>query len=205
MDGRAPYDSFGPLVPSDCQGKLREGLVSSGRIDEFTLDVFEYCTQSAIVSNSPESYMPSIRYLITILHPKLNVPLDKRQKARRWYLLHLVCVTQDYQEYLRELRQMRERDAMVDNIFRSIVHADWIAWNRHQRRSVGPERALIMRSLDRMTTDALSAIGTSYHSIDISYLGWMQDETLSSMLGEKGWSREGTRVAFRKQRSVPAR
>jgi len=87
--------SLDPILAS--LRKLREGIVSSGEINEFTIEVFELSSRIALKANNFEELWKSLSYLILTLYENFKYENEqKNNKAEyiKYYLLYLICYLQ---------------------------------------------------------------------------------------------------------------
>lgn len=131
--------------------KLREGIISCGRADDFAVEVYETSAKLALLSNNIPQIASILPHLVKTLHgmPKSTrrdelgstdleanmkelglsdrtaVPLDTRARFLSYYLLHLICQMQDtkaFQHLLKEAVNFSQPKCTIDKIASTSSH-----------------------------------------------------------------------------------
>ncbi|ORY87975.1 hypothetical protein BCR37DRAFT_375956 [Protomyces lactucae-debilis] len=196
---------------SDCLSSLRglrEGIVASGRKDAFTTDVFERIALFSIMRDHVESYRPSVKYLLDQLYPKLDLlESENAQHVRRWYLLHLVCVTGDFPELYRCRLDMRADSGLADLVLGCLLHGNYARWHKlYNTQANAVEQRLMSRSYDRISKHTLGVLGAAYMSASTT---WVEDlvqnqDLIVEHAQEYGWTVEGDRLNTRRPKKIVA-
>jgi hypothetical protein len=193
---------------SDCLSSLRglrEGIVASGRKDRFTMDVFERIALFTILRDHVESYRPTVKYLLDQLYPALVLQdSPSAQHIRCWYLLHLVCVTGDFQELYRCRLDMQADSGLADQVLGCLLHGNYARWYKLYKTGNTVERRLMGRSYERLCKHALGVLGAAYMSAPTE---WVEDvvrnqDLIVAHAQEHGWTVEGTQVMMRRPKKA---
>ncbi|KAJ3219128.1 hypothetical protein HDU67_002461 [Dinochytrium kinnereticum] len=83
-------------VGLNCKGKLREGLVSSGRCDLFAVEAYELSAEVCMDASNFAELLKTLTILITQIYPALIASRDQKKLSRRiemtsYYLLYFLC------------------------------------------------------------------------------------------------------------------
>ncbi|KAK6333186.1 hypothetical protein TWF718_011009 [Orbilia javanica] len=150
--------------------KLREGLLASNRLDDFAKSTYIFIARAAILMSHPESYFPSIRHLLYVLHKQNPLSNPEINELAGYLMLHLACSTNSYHDAY-EVRQMfKVRDHRVDMAIRALVDGDyWLFWST--KKSVDGYKSKIMdRAVKDIRKHALKCVGSAYHTVDVEFL-----------------------------------
>lgn len=65
------------MLGSHCSGKLREGVIASGRLDEFTIELFEESVRYAILARDQGQLLSALNGLVPELYMKVDEKVKK--------------------------------------------------------------------------------------------------------------------------------
>jgi hypothetical protein len=180
--------------------KLREGIVASKRVDEFSIQAYIFCIRLSILVKHMESYHPAILHLLNNMHIILPLSATELQEFVGYLVLDLAC----RQNELAQAYSVRQRyglhDPKVDAVLRALAHDNYFLFWR-VKRSVDGHKARIMEfAEDEMKKQTLKCLGRSYLNIDLPALEQYTNTSWSVLVKEYsvGWQLEGTKVIIRK-------
>ena len=182
--------------------KLREGIVASKRVDEFSIQAYIFCIRLSILVKHMESYHPAILHLLNKMHTVIPLTGTELQEFVGYLVLDLAC----RQNELAEAYTIRNRyglhDPKVDAALRALAHDNYFLFWR-VKRSVDGHKAKIMEfSEDEMKRQTLKCLGRSYLNIDLPALEQYTNSSWPLLTKDfsVGWQLEGTKVIIRKPR-----
>lgn len=173
--------------------KLREGIVASKRVDDFSVQAYLFCVRTSVMVGQPESYHVAILYLLRVLHPQSPMTAIELQEVVGILVLDTACRRRELTEayYLR--KKFRLRDPKVDAVLRSLVHDNWVAFRRMKMRVDGLKARIMEYAEGDMRMTTLKAFGRTYMSVERGFLERMTGrewERLKEGDGV-GWELEG--------------
>lgn len=193
--------------------KLREGLLASNRLDNFAKSAYLFIARAAILMSHPESYFPSIRHLLYVVHRHNPLSNSEVNELAGYLMLHLACSTNSYHDAYEVKVRFKLRDHRVETAVRALVANNyWLFWNT--KRLVDGYKSKIM---DRAAKDtrkhALKCIGATYHNVDVDFVERSTNKDWQSLKDEFAieWAAEDGKVTIRKRSEaktstkVPAR
>jgi hypothetical protein len=183
--------------------KLREGIVASNRVDDFSIQAYIFCIRLSILVKHMESYHPAILHLLKRMHTVLPLSKADLQEFVGYLVLDLACRQNDLAEAYVMRQKYRLRDAKVDAILQALAHDNYFMFWRI-RRSVDGHKAKLMEFAEEgMKKQALKCLGRSYFSIDLPSLEEYTNSSWSSLTKAYGvgWQLEGTKVIIRKPKT----
>jgi hypothetical protein len=183
--------------------KLREGIVASNRVDDFSIQAYIFCIRLSILVKHMESYHPAILHLLKRMHTVLPLSKADLQEFVGYLILDLACRQNDLAEAYMVRQKYRLRDAKVDAILQALAHDNYFMFWRI-RRSVDGHKAKLMEFAEEgMRKQALKCLGRSYLSIDLPSLEEYTNSSWSSLTKAHGvgWQLEGTKVVIRKPKT----
>ncbi|WYZ42631.1 hypothetical protein EsH8_VI_000330 [Colletotrichum jinshuiense] len=183
--------------------KLREGIVASKRIDEFSIQAYLFNIRLSILVKHPESYHPAILHILRTIHPAQNLTSVELQEVLGYLVLDAACRRGDLAEAYAIRHQYRLRDAKVDAVLGALAHDNYVAFRKVQRSVDGHKAKLLEFAENEIRTHTLKCFGRTYLAVDRDWLercagtSW---ETLTKEHGV-GWELDGERVVIRKVRA----
>lgn len=173
--------------------KLREGIVASKRVDDFSVQAYLFCVRISVMVGQPESYHVAILYLLRVLHPQNPLTAIELQEVVGILVLDTACRRRELTEayYLR--RKFRLKDAKVDAVLRSLVHDDWVAFRRLKAKVDGLKARIMEFAEGEMRMTTLKAFGRTYMSVERGFLERMTGREWPRLREEDGvgWELEG--------------
>ncbi|KAK3339000.1 hypothetical protein B0H65DRAFT_433667 [Neurospora tetraspora] len=182
--------------------KLREALVASSRLDDFTTQVYLFAVRLGILSSSFETYLPSLLYLLRVIHRSPTHPLTSVEyhEVVSYLVLDTACRRGDLAEAYALRNRYKLKDPKVDATLKALVMDDWVSWRR-TKRSVDGYRVRLMEFAEPgVRGHVLKAFGRAYLSVGVEYLEevmGMKWEDMVERFGV-GWELNNGRVVIRK-------
>ena len=179
--------------------KLREGIVGSGRADEFAAAVYMFVIRAAILTATFESYHAALLHLLYRIHPNTPLPSADLHDFVGYHILDVACRLGDYGEAFAIRNRSAFRDERVEGVLLALVRDDWTAFWRLKLVVDGYQRALMGWAEEGVRKHALKCLGRSYLSVDKTYVeacGGRSWEELKALNGV-GWELEKGRVIIR--------
>lgn len=188
--------------------KLREGIVSSGRSDDFAIDVFECTAKYAILADHHESYLPVMQYLLVSLYPSAisqEKYFRRKQVIGELFLLHL-CSLRQYTEFHMAKLQHKILGTLADDVLRSLVRTNWVAWHR-LNRSPGLStlhKKMIDKTYYILADSAVSRIAVAYVSVEVAWIVKVCGERWQERNDTSHWQIEDSRLTLKKSKPKKA-
>lgn len=181
--------------------KLREGLIASGRKDQFAVNAFMFCIRAAIVIKHVDSYGYALQYLLEDLHRAEPLSPMELQEFAGYLVLHQACVLEEYPLAYMTKKTYNVSDMRINDALRAIAHKNyWLFRNTIQ--SVSLYKARLMEPADdRMRLHTLKCFGKTYFTLPKSYIQEMTGLTWNALLEQYsvGWhlDDDGEKVTIR--------
>jgi len=183
--------------------KLREGIVASNRVDDFSIQAYIFCIRLSILVKHMESYHPAILHVLKRMHTVQPLSNTELQEFVGYLVLDLACRQNDLAEAYVVRQKYNLHDAKVDAILQALAHDNYFMFWRIRRSVDGHKGKLMEFAEDGMKKHALKCLGRSYLSIDLPSLEQYTNSSwtsLTNILGV-GWQLEGTKVIIRKPKT----
>ncbi|KAL2066940.1 hypothetical protein VTL71DRAFT_1364 [Oculimacula yallundae] len=183
--------------------KLREGIVASKRVDDFSIQAYIFCIRLSILVKHMESYHPAILHLLKKMHTVQPLTNTELQEFVGYLVLDLACRQNDLSHAYLVRNEYRLHDNKVDAILRSLAHDNYFLFWRVKRSVDGHKAKLMEFAEDGMKKQALKCLGRSYLSIDLPTLEQTTNTPWSRLKNDYavGWQLEGTKVIIRKPKT----
>jgi hypothetical protein len=183
--------------------KLREGIVASNRVDDFSLQAYIFCIRLSILVKNMESYQPAILHLLKKMHPIYPLTSTELQEFVGYLVLDLACRQNDLAQAYSVRLRYKLRDPKVDTILRSLSHDNFFLFWRVKQNVDGHKAKLMEFAEADMRGQTLKCLGRSYLTIDLPSLERYTNSQWSSLVEEYsvGWQLEGSKVIIRKPKS----
>ncbi|KAF7936316.1 uncharacterized protein EAE98_002535 [Botrytis deweyae] len=180
--------------------KLREGIVASKRIDDFSIQAYIFCIRLSILLKHWESYHPAMRHLLQVMHPKHPLSSTELQEFAAYQVLDLACRQSDLAKAYSIRLALGLRDPKVDEVLKAIAHDNYFLFWKVKREVDGYKAKIMEFAGEEMKLHALKSIGKTYLSIDLDCLEQLTDSSWSVLTEtySVGWQLEGTKVVIRK-------
>lgn len=183
--------------------KLREGIVASKRIDDFSIQAYIFCIRLSILVKNMESYHPAILYLLRRMHLVQPLPKVELQEFVGYLILDLACRQGDLAQAFAIRRQYKLRDLKVDKVLSALTHDNYFVFWK-VKRSVDGHKAKLMEFVeDRVRIQALKCLGRTYFNVDLEYLEYTTGKEWTLLVAEDrvGWELQGKNVIIRKPKA----
>jgi hypothetical protein len=183
--------------------KLREGIVASNRVDDFSIQAYIFCIRLSILVKHMESYHPAILHLLKRMHTVQPLSNTELQEFVGYLVLDLACRQNDLAEAYLVRQKYGLHDAKVDTILQALAHDNYFMFWRVRRSVDGHKTKLMEFAEEGMKKQALKCLGRSYLSIDLPSLEQYTNSSWSSLTNTLGvgWQLEGTKVVIRKPKT----
>ncbi|KAF6798199.1 hypothetical protein CSOJ01_12753 [Colletotrichum sojae] len=183
--------------------KLREGIVASKRIDEFSIQAYLFNIRLSVLVKHPESYHPAILHVLRRIHPARNLTSVELHEVVGYLVLDAACRRADLAEAYAIRRRYGLRDGKVDAVLAALAHDNFVAFRR-AKGSVDGHRAKLLEFAEAdVRTHALKCFGRTYLSVDLEWLEKCAGESWEALTRDHGvgWELEGQKVVIRKVRA----
>ena len=194
--------------------KLREGIVASGRSDEFVIDVFECSIRCALLGNELDSFLPAARYLLTDVYNVLTTgsatsnrlclkDCSFHQRCHaicELYLLHL-CSMDDYSEFVHQRSIMKDERSIADAVLSSLVQGNWIRWAKIRRQANSLQLVLIDKTAYKMQRHAVSSIGACYLSVNLDWVKTICHDVWEQHSEACGWQVSDSTITIKQPKT----
>jgi hypothetical protein len=183
--------------------KLREGIVASKRVDEFSTQVYIFCIRLSILIKHMESYHPALLHLLCQIHPIRPLSRLELQEFAGYLVLDLACRQQD----LAQAHAVRIRHGLNDKkvlaVLDALVHDNYYIFWRVKRTVDGHKAKLMEYAEDAMRMHALKCLARTYFTVSLQFLEQMTGSTWDVLVKENqvGWELKGEEVMIRKPKT----
>lgn len=180
--------------------KLREGIVASKRIDDFSIQAYIFCIRLSILLKHWESYHPAMRHLLQVMHLKHPLSSTELQEFAGYQVLDLACRQRDLAKAFSIKITLGLRDSKIGEALKAIAHDNYYLFWKVKRGVDGYKARIMEFAGEEMKLHALKSIGKTYLSIDLVSLERLTDSswTVLTEVHKVGWQLEGTKVVIRK-------
>ncbi|KUJ07510.1 uncharacterized protein LY89DRAFT_601174 [Mollisia scopiformis] len=180
--------------------KLREGIVASKRVDDFSMQAYIFCIRLSIQVKHMESYHPAILHLLKHMHtvqPLTNVEL---QEFVGYLVLDLACRQNDLAQAYFVRHTYGLHDSKVDAILHALSHDNYFLFWRVKHSVDGLKAKVMEFAEDAIKRQALKCLGRSYLVIDQKSLEEYTNTTWQVLVRDfgVGWQLDGSKVIIRK-------
>ncbi|KAG9240148.1 hypothetical protein BJ878DRAFT_430928 [Calycina marina] len=183
--------------------KLREGIVASNRVDDFSIQAYIFCIRLSILLKHMESYHPAILHLLKKMHKIQPLTSTELQEFVGYLVLDLACRQNDLAQAFAVKRSFKLHDTKVDAALKALVHDNYFMFWRVARSVDGHKAKLMEFADDCMRKQTLKCIGCSYMNMDLLGLENYTNSPWNNLVkqNEVGWQLEGTKVIIRKPKT----
>lgn len=188
--------------------KLREGIVASKRVDDFSIQAYIFCIRLSIQLKHMESYHPAILHLLKHMHTVQVLTNVELQEFVGYLVLDLACRQNELTQAYSVRHQYGLHDAKVDAILRALSHDNYFLFWQVKRSVDGLKAKVVEFAEDAIKKQALKCLGRSYLSIDQRSLEQYTNSTWDVLVKDfgVGWqlemskdgSKETSKVIIRK-------
>ncbi|KAF4634170.1 hypothetical protein G7Y89_g3932 [Cudoniella acicularis] len=183
--------------------KLREGIVASNRVDDFSIQAYIFCIRLSILMKHMESYHPAILHLLKKMHPIHPLSKTELQEFVAYLVLDVACRQNDLAEAYSIRHTWGLKDAKVDDVLRALAHDNYFLFWKVKRSVDGHKAKLIEFAEEGTRKQALKCLGRSYLAIDLPSLEQYTNMPWPSLTRDYGvgWQLETTKVIIRKPKA----
>lgn len=183
--------------------KLREGIVGSKRVDDFSIQAYMFCIRLSILLKNMESYHPAILHLLKKMHPVQALTSTELQEFAGYLVLDLACRQNDLTQAYTVRNMYRLHDPKVDAVLRALAHDNYFLFWKVKKNVDGHISRLMEFAEPEMKVRTLKCLGRSYLAIDLPSLERYAGSSWSSLAKDfsVGWQLEGSKVIIRKPKS----
>ncbi|POS82362.1 hypothetical protein EPUL_006829 [Erysiphe pulchra] len=183
--------------------KLREGIIASRRIDDFSIQAFIFSIRLSISVKHMESFHPAILHLLKRMHPVQPLASTERQELVSYLVLDLACRQDELAEAFFVRNQYQIRDPKIDAILKALAHDNYVLFWKVKRTVDGHRAKLMEFSEDAMRKHTLKCLGRSYLKMDLSSVENYTQTTWHSLTQHfgVGWQLEDGNVNIRKRKT----
>lgn len=180
--------------------KLREGIVASNRVDDFSIQAYIFCIRLSILVKHMESYHPAILHLLKKMHPVQTLTNTELQEFVGYLVLDLACRQNDLAQAFSVRHHYGLHDTKVDTVLQSLVHDNFFLFWRVKRSVDGHKSKLMEFAEYEMRKQTLKCLGRAYLSIDQPSLEQYTHAPWVSLTKDYGvgWQLESNKVVIRK-------
>lgn len=184
--------------------KLREGIVASNRVDDFSIQVYIFCIRLSILLKHMESYHPAILHLLKRMHPVQPLTSTELQEFVGYLVLDLACRQNDLTQAYSIRNSYELHDPKVDATLRALAHDNYYLFWRVARSVDGHKAKIIEFAEDGMRMQTLKCLGRAYMSIDLPALEKYTNSPWNNLTRTHsvGWQLDGTKVIIRKPKGT---
>ncbi|TVY84243.1 hypothetical protein LSUE1_G002930 [Lachnellula suecica] len=183
--------------------KLREGIVASNRVDDFSIQAYIFCIRLSILVKQMESYHPAILHLLKKMHPVHPLAKTELNEFVGYLVLDLACRQNELAEAYSVRLHWGLQDAKVDAVLRSLAHDNYFLFWKVKKSVDGYKAKLMEFSEEGMRRQTLKCLGRGYLAIDLPSLEQYTSADWSSLTKDYavGWQLESTKVIIRKPKT----
>lgn len=183
--------------------KLREGIVASKRVDNFSIQAYMFCIRLTILLKHYESYHPAILYLLRNMHSIRPLSKIQMQEFAGYLVLDLACRKQDFAQAYAARHAFSLHDSKIDATLGALVHDNYHKFWKI-KRSVDGHKAKLMEYAEKsMRLQALKCLGRTYFTVDVGFLESTTNTTWFDLKNQQdvGWELEGREVVIRRPKA----
>lgn len=183
--------------------KLREGIVASNRIDEFSTQAYIFCIRLSILIKHMESYHPALLHLLHRMHTVRPLSRLDLQEFAGYLILDLACRQQDLaQAHVVRIRY-GVKDTKILAVLGALAHENYYVFWQVKRSVDGHKAKLMEYAEEAIRLHALKCLGRSYFTVSLRFLEQMTGSTWAALVKENkvGWELNGGEVIIRKPKA----
>lgn len=183
--------------------KLREGIVASNRVDDFSIQAYIFCIRLSVLVKHMESYHPAILHLLRKMHTVQSLTNTELQEFVGYLVLDLACRQNDLAQAYSVRHEYSLHDPKIDAILRALTHDNYLLFWKVKRSVDGHKAKLLEFAEDGIKRQALKCLGRTYFSIDLASLEQITNTPWKVLTKEYGvgWQLDGTKVIIRKPKT----
>ncbi|TVY17401.1 hypothetical protein LARI1_G006150 [Lachnellula arida] len=183
--------------------KLREGIVASNRVDDFSIQAYIFCIRLSILVKQMESYHPAILHLLKKMHTAHPLAKTELNEFVGYLVLDLACRQNDLAQAYSVRLEWGLQDAKVDAVLRALAHDNYFLFWKVKRSVDGYKAKLMEFGEEGIRRQTLKCLGRGYLSIDKPTLEKYTSTTWTLLTKDYGvgWQLEGSKVIIRKPKT----
>lgn len=146
--------------------KLREALLSTGRDDEWAINVYLFFTRACILMKYKEGYRPPMDRLLAIFgDPQKKVGKERLQEVAGYYMLDIAAAQEDYNRaYMIKVEHGITDQRILDGI-RATIHCDYWLYNKAKAGMTLHQRRILEFAEERVRLSAIASLQKSYFTL----------------------------------------
>lgn len=183
--------------------KLREGIVASKRVDDFSMQAYFFCIRLSILVKHMESYHPALLYLLNKMHPKRPLSNIDLQEFAGYLVLDLACRQGDLAQAHVIRRRFHVKDSKTIATLSALAHDNYHLFWRLQKSVDGHKVKMMEFAEPNVRKHALKCLGRTYFQLDKDYVERATNSTWTRLLVENqvGWELQDTTIIIRKPKT----
>ncbi|KAF8463009.1 hypothetical protein BDZ91DRAFT_732841 [Kalaharituber pfeilii] len=184
--------------------KLREGIRGSTRMDSFVKDVYMFNVRAAIALSHPESFVPGLIHLLSEVHENVPLTAEESSEFAGYYMLHLGCLLEDFNEAFRVRKRYGVEDPLVDSVLRALVARDYWKWAVARKKAKLHVARLMDMAAHRMREWTAKCWSAAYFTVEKGHvervmgISWIEAKGVHGLDWEL--NDDGTKVVIRKRK-----
>lgn len=182
--------------------KLREGIIASRRIDDFSIQAFIFSIRLSISIKHMESFHTAILHLLKSMHPVQPLASTEKQEFVSYLVLDLACRQDELAEAYFVRNQYQIHDTKIDAVLKALTHDNFFLFWKVKRTVDGHRAKLMEFAEDELRKQTLKCLGRSYLIMDLPSLEKYTQSTWHSLKQNfgVGWQLENENVIIRKKK-----
>ncbi|TVY43540.1 hypothetical protein LSUB1_G002459 [Lachnellula subtilissima] len=183
--------------------KLREGIVASNRVDDFSIQAYIFCIRLSILVKQMESYHPAILHLLKKMHTTQPLAKTELNEFVGYLVLDLACRQNDLAQAYSVRLEWGLQDTKVNAVLRALAHDNYFLFWKVKTSVDGYKAKLMEFAEEGIRRQTLKCLGRGYLSIDKPALEKYVSTTWTSLTKDYGvgWQLEGSKVIIRKPKT----
>ncbi|KAK7519617.1 uncharacterized protein IWZ02DRAFT_421706 [Phyllosticta citriasiana] len=154
--------------------KLREGILSSHRVDRFAQRAYIFIIHASILSRAWESYLPALLHLLLAIHEHTPLTTSEFNEFAGLHILDIACRQGDLATAFRKKSKVEygyhDPTGRVDNLLKALVMDDWVTFWRLSKRVEGYQKRIMEFKEEDIRLHALKCIGRSYFNAEKCFI-----------------------------------
>lgn len=188
--------------------KLREGILSSHRVDRFAQRAYIFIIHASILSRAWESYLPALLHLLQAIHEHTPLTTSEFNEFAGLHILDIACRQGDLATAFRKKSKVEygyhDPTGRVDSLLKALVMDDWVTFWRLSKRVEGYQKRIMEFKEEDMRLHALKCIGRSYFDAERSFVEKCTGRSWEQLvkMNRVGWELQddGEKVTIRRPR-----
>jgi hypothetical protein len=184
--------------------KLREGIVGSGRADDWAVQAYSFSIRLAILAAAHDSYRPALLYLLGRLQARRPLAPVALAEFGAYAVLDAACREGDVAAAYAARRRWGLRDARIDSVLGALVHGDYERFWRVRRAIDGYRGKLMDWAGERMRRHALVCLARAYLTAELALVERVTGRQWRELVEADGvgWELVGSTVVLRRPKGA---